>query len=164
MFILLIPFPSSHLDLSVRRKQHPSHLLRDPALWPGQTGGIRQASLQGTIYCGIILSSRTRSTGKTVFIGCLDKVSRRSFALFFLISFFSSTSTHYCGRKTPQIEKGSLKKRLLTTKYPSPYPFFFFFVPLPVAGRSLRPSLFVEHDIFIHSSKPILRRLGHIPL
>lgn len=42
--------------------------------------------------------------------------------------------------------------------------FFFFFVPLPVADRSLRPSLFIEHDIFIHSSKPILRRLGHIPL
>lgn len=125
MFILLIPFPSSHLDLSVRRKQHPSHLLRDPALWPGQTGGIRQASLQGTIYCGIILSSRTRSTGKTVFIGCLDKVSRRSFALFFLISFFSSASTELLWEEDPT-EKGSLKKRLLTTKYPSPYPFFFF--------------------------------------
>lgn len=131
--ILFISLFSSHLDPSFCRKPHLKVTFRGTPLC-GQARPAASAWLRfkvPTYYCGIF-SPRSSSTGKTALHWWSRQGLTRSFALFFLISFFSSTSTHY-QEEPPTNKKGSLKKHLLTTKYcPS---LRFFFNPLADAAR-----------------------------
>lgn len=140
-------FPHHILTHPFVENNTQSHLLRDPALWPGQTGGIRQASLQGTIYCGITLLFSHEFNRKNRLHWLSRQSLKEKFCSFLLDLFLLLYIYTLLWEKDPTNRERKLEKA--PSHHQTLPSFFFFFSPLPVAGRTLRPFLLIEHDIFI---------------
>lgn len=155
-------FPHHILTHPFVENNTQSHLLRDPALWPGQTGGIRQASLQGTIYCGITLLFSHEFNRKNRLHWLSRQSLKEKFCSFLLDLFLLFYIYTLLWEKDPTNRERKLEK---APSHHQTLPSFFFFFQSATRSGPDAPPVSAHRARHLYTTlRNIPRRLGHIPL